>query len=127
MKELGVMLQGLDLCQISAGSLFHLLASRERSLALVCPPYGEPAGKWKYQQSEGSEDFGLFIPDKAKKYGIATVLPEPVDLTKGPVVLQYDVRLQKGYDCGAPTSSSSCPRCGASLCAKKPVDLGRKP
>jgi hypothetical protein len=28
------------------------------------------------------------------------VLPEAVDLTQGPVVLQYDVRLQKGYDCG---------------------------
>lgn len=36
----------------------------------------------------------------AKKYGIAVDLPEKVDPQDGAVVLQYDLRLQNGLECG---------------------------
>jgi calnexin len=43
---------------------------------------------------------GLLVSEKARKYAIATSLPEPVDPQRGPLVLQYDLRLQNGLDCG---------------------------
>ncbi|CAM6039701.1 unnamed protein product [Sphagnum compactum] len=57
-------------------------------------------GKWKYEKSEGYEDYGLLVSDPAKKYGIAADLAEEVDPKDGTVVLQYDLRLQKGLECG---------------------------
>eukprot|EP00897_Mesotaenium_endlicherianum_P000928 jgi/Mesen1/10836/ME000093S10353 len=57
-------------------------------------------GPWKYAAAEGTGDFGLLVSEKAKKYAIATALPEPVDPKIESIVLQYDVRLQNGLDCG---------------------------
>ncbi|KAH8963963.1 hypothetical protein BDL97_04G038600 [Sphagnum fallax] len=57
-------------------------------------------GKWKYEKSEGHEDYGLLVSQPAKKYGIAVDLPEEVNPTDNTVVLQYDLRLQKGLECG---------------------------
>lgn len=58
------------------------------------------AGKWKHEKSEGHDDYGLLVSEKAKKYGIATDLPEKVDPKDGALVLQYDLRLQNGLECG---------------------------
>lgn len=58
------------------------------------------AGKWKHEKSEGHDDYGLLVSEKAKKYGIAIDLPEKVDPKDGAVVLQYDLRLQNGLECG---------------------------
>ena len=58
------------------------------------------SGKWKYQKSSGYDDYGLLVSEKARKYAIATDLPEPLDPQDGTIVLQYDLRLQKGLDCG---------------------------
>jgi calnexin len=57
-------------------------------------------GKWKYEKSEGHEDYGLLVSQPAKKYGIAVDLPAEVNPTDNTVVLQYDLRLQKGLECG---------------------------
>ncbi|CAM6095148.1 unnamed protein product [Calypogeia fissa] len=59
-------------------------------------------GTWKYENSEGHEgDFGLLASEPAKKYGIAVDLPKTVDFAaETPVVLQYDLRLQNGLECG---------------------------
>lgn len=57
-------------------------------------------GEWKYAAAEGTGDFGLLVSQKAQKYGIAASLPEPVDPKKDTVVLQYDLRLQNGIECG---------------------------
>ncbi|KAG0619161.1 hypothetical protein M758_4G121400 [Ceratodon purpureus] len=57
-------------------------------------------GTWKHAKSEGHEDYGLLVSEKAKKYGIAVDLPEKVDPKDGAVVLQYDLRLQNGLECG---------------------------
>ena len=42
----------------------------------------------------------MLVSEKAKKYGIATDLPEKVDPKDGALVLQYDLRLQNGLECG---------------------------
>ncbi|KAG6545856.1 hypothetical protein Mapa_012817 [Marchantia paleacea] len=60
----------------------------------------EYLGKWKHEKSEGHEDYGLLVSEKARKYGIAVDLPKQVDFKDGTVVLQYDLRLQSGLECG---------------------------
>eukprot|EP00475_Leptophrys_vorax_P007268 TRINITY_DN145_c0_g1_i1.p1 TRINITY_DN145_c0_g1~~TRINITY_DN145_c0_g1_i1.p1 ORF type:complete len:618 (-),score=76.18 TRINITY_DN145_c0_g1_i1:431-2173(-) len=57
-------------------------------------------GKWQWAKAETTGDHGLLVSEKAKKYAIAAELPEPVDPRKDTLVLQYDVRLQNGLDCG---------------------------
>ncbi|KAI5055957.1 hypothetical protein GOP47_0029478 [Adiantum capillus-veneris] len=57
-------------------------------------------GVWKHEKSEGHENYGLLVSEKARKYGIATKLPEVVHFGEKPVVLQYDLRLQNGIECG---------------------------
>ena len=42
----------------------------------------------------------MLVSEKAKKYGIAVDLPERVDPKDGAIVLQYDLRLQDGLECG---------------------------
>lgn len=59
------------------------------------------AGKWKHEASKGHDDYGLLASEKARKYGIAVDLPSKVVFGDGePVVLQYDLRLQGGLECG---------------------------
>ena len=58
------------------------------------------AGKWKWAKGEDSDDYGILVTEKAKKFGIATKLPAPMEWKDKPLVLQYDVRLSKGLDCG---------------------------
>ncbi|KAF9620506.1 hypothetical protein IFM89_013123 [Coptis chinensis] len=57
-------------------------------------------GVWKWAKSEGHEDYGLLVSDKAKKYAIVKELDDPVDLKDGTVILQYETRLQNGLECG---------------------------
>ncbi|KAJ7516550.1 hypothetical protein O6H91_22G062500 [Diphasiastrum complanatum] len=57
-------------------------------------------GVWKHEKSEGHDDHGLLVSEKARKYGIAVDLPETVDPKDGAVILQYDLRLQNGLECG---------------------------
>lgn len=59
-----------------------------------------PLGKWKYEKSQGHDDYGLVISEKAKKYGISYNLPHVVDPNEKTLTLQYDVRFQKGINCG---------------------------
>jgi calnexin len=58
------------------------------------------AGPWKYSKSKGHDDYGLLVTEKARKYGIAVDLPETVDLSDEDTVIQYEVRLQEGIECG---------------------------
>jgi hypothetical protein len=59
-------------------------------------------GKWKYDKSLGHGDYGLLVSEKAKKHGIAVTLAETtiLDPSYGAIVLQYNLRLQKGLECG---------------------------
>ncbi|XP_050376811.1 calnexin homolog [Argentina anserina] len=73
-------------------------------------------GVWKHSKSEGHEDFGLLVSEKAKKYAIVKEVDEPVSLKDGTVVLQFETRLQNGLECG-----------GAYLKYLRPQEAGWEP
>ncbi|KAI8017969.1 hypothetical protein LOK49_LG04G02379 [Camellia lanceoleosa] len=70
-------------------------------------------GVWKREKSEGHDDYGLLVSEKARKYAIVKVLDEPVKLKDGTIVLQFETRLQNGLECG-----------GAYLKYLRPQDAG---
>ncbi|XP_048137199.1 calnexin homolog [Rhodamnia argentea] len=72
-------------------------------------------GVWKHSKSGGHDDYGLLVSEKARKYAIVHELDEIVSLKDGTVVLQYEVRLQDGLECG-----------GAYLKYLRPQDAGWK-
>ncbi|KAM5571480.1 hypothetical protein ABKV19_011859 [Rosa sericea] len=76
----------------------------------------EYQGVWKHSKSEGHEDFGLLVSEKAKKYAIVKEVDEPVSLKDGTVVLQFETRLQNGLECG-----------GAYLKYLRPQEAGWEP
>lgn len=49
---------------------------------------------------ESMPEPALRVPEKAKHYGISTKLPTPVDPSKDPLVLQFEVKLSDGLSCG---------------------------
>eukprot|EP00262_Sarcandra_glabra_P019988 TRINITY_DN77_c0_g1_i2.p1 TRINITY_DN77_c0_g1~~TRINITY_DN77_c0_g1_i2.p1 ORF type:complete len:538 (+),score=142.40 TRINITY_DN77_c0_g1_i2:277-1890(+) len=57
-------------------------------------------GVWKHSKSEGHEDHGLLVSEKARKYAIVKELEEAVNLKDGSIVLQFETRLQNGLECG---------------------------
>ncbi|KAI8529308.1 hypothetical protein RHMOL_Rhmol12G0215300 [Rhododendron molle] len=70
-------------------------------------------GVWKHAKSEGHDDHGLLVSEKAKKYAIVKELDEPVKLKDGTIVLQFETRFQNGLECG-----------GAYLKYLRPQDAG---
>ncbi|TYH40232.1 hypothetical protein ES332_D12G232500v1 [Gossypium tomentosum] len=73
-------------------------------------------GLWKHSKSEGHEDYGLLVSEKARKYAIVKVVDEPVSLKDGTTVLQFETRLQSGIECG-----------GAYIKFLRPQEAGWKP
>ncbi|XP_068645614.1 calnexin homolog [Aristolochia californica] len=73
-------------------------------------------GVWKHSKSEGHEDYGLLVSEKARKYAIVKELDEPVDPKDKTIVLQFETRLQNGLECG-----------GAYLKYLRPQGAGWKP
>ncbi len=73
-------------------------------------------GLWEHSKSEGHDDYGLLVSEPARKYAIVKELGEAVSLKDGTIVLQYEVRLQNGLECG-----------GAYLKYLRPLDAGWKP
>lgn len=56
-------------------------------------------GRFVVEAPKGFSEPALKVPEKAKHYGIATVLPEPVD-PSDTLVLQYDLKVSNGLTCG---------------------------
>ncbi|XP_020994431.2 calnexin homolog [Arachis duranensis] len=57
-------------------------------------------GVWKHAKSEGHDDYGLLVSEKARKYAIVKELKELVTLKDETVVLQFETRHQSGLECG---------------------------
>ncbi|GMI72229.1 calnexin 1 [Hibiscus trionum] len=57
-------------------------------------------GVWKHSKSEGHEDYGLVVSEKARKYAIVKEVDEAVSLKDATTVLQFETRLQNGLECG---------------------------
>ncbi|KAG6410658.1 hypothetical protein SASPL_128723 [Salvia splendens] len=68
-----------------------------RWIASENPDY---TGVWKHVKSEGHDDHGLLVGEKARKHAIVKPLDDPVVLKDKTVVLQFEVRLQNGLECG---------------------------
>ncbi|THU45827.1 hypothetical protein C4D60_Mb02t22090 [Musa balbisiana] len=51
---------------------------------------------WKHSKSDGHEDYGLLVSEKARKYAIVKEFDEPIILKDGTVVLQFE----NGLECG---------------------------
>ncbi|XP_012088679.1 calnexin homolog isoform X2 [Jatropha curcas] len=60
----------------------------------------EYQGVWKLSKSEGHDDHGLLISEKARKYAIVKELNKILSLRDGTIILQFEVRLQNGLECG---------------------------
>ncbi|KAI3512756.1 hypothetical protein L1887_20075 [Cichorium endivia] len=58
------------------------------------------SGVWQHSKSEGHDDYGLLVSEKARKYAIVKELDKPVDLKDTTTILQFEVRLQNGLECG---------------------------
>eukprot|EP00252_Welwitschia_mirabilis_P025114 TRINITY_DN771_c0_g2_i1.p1 TRINITY_DN771_c0_g2~~TRINITY_DN771_c0_g2_i1.p1 ORF type:complete len:499 (-),score=102.21 TRINITY_DN771_c0_g2_i1:50-1546(-) len=58
------------------------------------------SGVWKHVKSEGHDDYGLLVSEVARKYALVKDLPEAIVTKDGTLILQYEVRLQKGLECG---------------------------
>ncbi|KAB2609023.1 calnexin-like protein [Pyrus ussuriensis x Pyrus communis] len=76
----------------------------------------EYQGVWSHSKSEGHEDYGLLVSEKAKKYAIVKELEKPESLNDGTIVLQFETRLQNGLECG-----------GAYLKYLRPQEAGWEP
>ncbi|KAK7399302.1 hypothetical protein VNO78_10483 [Psophocarpus tetragonolobus] len=74
------------------------------------------SGVWQHAKSEGHDDYGLLVSEKARKYAIVKELDEIVNLKGETVVLQFETRLQNGLECG-----------GAYLKYLRPQEAGWKP
>ncbi|WVR08300.1 hypothetical protein IAU60_005349 [Kwoniella sp. DSM 27419] len=61
-------------------------------------------GQWEVEEPEVypglSGDKGLVLKTKAAHHAISTLFPEPIDPKGKPLVVQYEVKLQKGLECG---------------------------
>ncbi|KAL7424885.1 calnexin [Cryptotrichosporon argae] len=61
-------------------------------------------GTWAVEEPEVypgiKGDTGLVLKSKAAHHAISTLFPEPIDPKDKPLVVQYEVKLQKGLDCG---------------------------
>lgn len=61
-------------------------------------------GKWSVEEPEVypglQNDLGLVLSTKAAHHAISTPLEEVLDPKGKPLVLSYEVKLQKGLDCG---------------------------
>ncbi|KAK4597401.1 hypothetical protein RGQ29_015083 [Quercus rubra] len=92
---------------------FQICASASDSDAIYYESFEEPfdrrwivsqkdeyQGVWKHSKSEGHDDYGLLVSEKARKYAIVKELDHVVNLKDGTVVLQFEVRLQDGLECG---------------------------
>lgn len=61
-------------------------------------------GIWNVEEPEVfpgiKGDMGLVLKTKAAHHAISTLFPDPIDSKGKPLVVQYEVKLQKGLDCG---------------------------
>ncbi|KAJ4720369.1 Calnexin-like [Melia azedarach] len=57
-------------------------------------------GMWKHAKSQGHDDYGLLVSQKARKYAIVKELSEKLNIKAEKTVLQYEVRLQNELECG---------------------------
>ncbi|GMH16699.1 hypothetical protein Nepgr_018540 [Nepenthes gracilis] len=84
----------------SSDSIFHEQFDETFEGRWVVSEKDDYKGIWKHAKSEGHEDYGLLVSEKARKYAIVKELDDPINLESKTVALQYEVRMQNGLECG---------------------------
>lgn len=61
--------------------------------------------KWVHEARQDTSEFyasdkGITVAEKAKRYGLSHVLDEPIDTLDKDLIVQYEVTLQEGLECG---------------------------
>ncbi|KAI3825743.1 hypothetical protein L1987_07348 [Smallanthus sonchifolius] len=84
----------------SSDAIFHESFDEPFEGSWIVSEKEEYSGEWKHSKSEGHDDYGLLVSEKARKYAIVKELEKPVELKDGTIVLQFEVRLQNGLECG---------------------------
>ncbi|XP_030477511.2 calnexin homolog [Syzygium oleosum] len=97
---LTLLLTGFAFLQIRASEIFYESFEEPFEGRWVVSEKDDYKGVWKHSKSEGHDDYGLLVSEKARKYAIVKELDEMVSLKDGTIVLQYEVRLQNGLECG---------------------------
>lgn len=69
-----------------------------------------PLGVWKHSKSEGHDDYGLLVSEKARKYAIVHELDKSLNLKDTTTVLQFEARFQNGLECGGAYLTYICPQ-----------------
>ncbi|KAK1433994.1 hypothetical protein QVD17_10912 [Tagetes erecta] len=98
-----LILIGFFTCEINASSgsnIFYETFDQSFEGRWIVSEKEDYSGVWNHSKSQGHEDYGLLVSEKARKYAIAKELDEPVELNDRPIVLQFEVRLQNGLECG---------------------------
>uniref|UniRef100_A0A7N0VEM1 Calnexin n=1 Tax=Kalanchoe fedtschenkoi TaxID=63787 RepID=A0A7N0VEM1_KALFE len=97
-----VIVASTSLLQLSASSdpIFYESFDKPFEGRWIVSEKEEYNGVWKHSMSEGHDDYGLLVSEKARKYAIVKELDEPVILKDKTIVLQYETRLQNGLECG---------------------------
>ncbi|KAI3759572.1 hypothetical protein L6452_07478 [Arctium lappa] len=84
----------------SSGTLFYESFDESFEKSWIVSENEDYLGVWKHSKSEGHDDYGLLVREKARKYGIVKELDKPVELIDHTTVLQFETRLQNGLECG---------------------------
>ncbi|XP_062099388.1 calnexin homolog [Humulus lupulus] len=97
-----IFLVGFFSFQICSSSDAILYESFEESFEgrWIVSEKDEYNGVWKLSKSEGHDDHGLLVSEKARKYAIVKELDQALDLKDKTIALQFEVRLQNGLECG---------------------------
>nr|GEY83344.1 calnexin homolog [Tanacetum cinerariifolium] len=84
----------------SSGTIFYDSFDESFERNWIVSENADYLGVWNHSKSEGHDDYGLLVTQKARKYAIVRELNTPVEFNDGTVVLQFETRLQNGLLCG---------------------------
>ena len=85
-------------------AMVSIVGPRFAFLRLKLQLLRETVGKWSIREPTVlpglKGDLGLVATSQAAHHAISAPLPSHVDPAAGPVVVQYEVKLQNGLECG---------------------------
>ncbi|XP_071712367.1 calnexin homolog [Rutidosis leptorrhynchoides] len=100
----------------SSGTIFYDSFDQSFEGRWIVSENEDYLGVWNHSKSQGHDDYGLLVSEKARKYAIVKELDKPMGLNDQTVVLQFETRLQGGLECG-----------GAYLKFLRPQEAGWEP
>ncbi|KAL7604123.1 calnexin homolog [Lactuca sativa] len=84
----------------SSGTVFYESFDQSFEDSWTVSENEEYLGVWNHSKSEGHDDYGLLVSEKARKYAIVKELEKPVEVNNRTVVLQFETRFYNQLECG---------------------------